>query len=65
MKKHNEHRENESKRKCGIETCIHCICNKFYQILLLLVPRWAGDNAELPSDSNIWKRVRVNVVFIS
>ncbi|MCG8538712.1 MAG: hypothetical protein MJA82_02080 [Clostridia bacterium] len=28
MKKHNEHRESESKRKCGIETCIHCICNK-------------------------------------
>ena len=32
-------------------------------ILSLPVPRWAGHNTNLPSDSNIWKTVRVNIAF--
>ena len=31
--------------------------------LWLLVPRWAGDNTNLPSESIISKAVRVNIVF--
>ena len=31
--------------------------------LSLPVPRWAGDNTGLPSDSNISKTVRVNIAF--
>ncbi|WP_432409530.1 hypothetical protein [Wukongibacter sp. M2B1] len=27
MKKYDEKRENTAKRKCGMVTCIHCICN--------------------------------------
>ena len=27
------------------------------------MPRWAGDNTDLPSDSNISKTVRVNIAF--
>ena len=35
----------------------------FNSTLLLFVPRWEGDNTNLPSDSNISKTVRVNIVF--
>ena len=35
----------------------------FSSTLLLFVPRWAGDNTDLPSNSNISKTVRVNIVF--
>ena len=31
--------------------------------LSLPVPRWAGHNTDLPSDSNISKTVRVNIAF--
>ena len=31
--------------------------------LSLPVPRWADDNIDLPSDSNILKTVRVNIAF--
>ena len=31
--------------------------------LSLLVPRWADDNTDLPSNSNISKPVRVSIVF--
>ena len=27
------------------------------------MPRWVGDNTDLPSDSNISKTVRVNIAF--
>lgn len=27
MKEYNENRENSVGRKCGMVTCIHCICN--------------------------------------
>ena len=29
----------------------------------LLVSHWAGHNTDLPSDSNISKKVRVNIAF--
>ena len=32
--------------------------------LLLTVPRWAGGNTELLSNSNVAKTVRVNIVSI-
>ena len=31
--------------------------------LSLPVPRWAGDNTDLPSNSNISKTVTVNIAF--
>ena len=31
--------------------------------LSLPVPRWAGANTDLPSNSNIWKMVRLNTAF--
>ena len=36
----------------------HCLT------LLFLVPHWAGDNIDLPSDINISKTVEVNIAFI-
>ena len=35
----------------------------FTLTLSFLVPRWAGDNTNLPSKSNISKTIRVNIAF--
>ena len=39
--------------------------NTDLRALLLPVTRCVGHNADLPSNSNIWKMVRVNIVFTS